>query len=1072
MDDTAPLPPLEHGAQIGRWRLDAPVGSGGLAEVWRATAEDAPRPVALKILREPDRSGAHRARFIREGRLLTRLDHPGLPRCHEVIETPRPALVLDLLGGDTLSSEIRGSGPLTPERAERVATSLLRVLEYLHQHGIIHRDVKSSNIFMADDRRVLLLDLGLAAAPADPLTTTLGDVMGTYAYMAPEQIAGAEVDHRSDLYSLGVTLYEALAGSRPFHARGAAGYLRAHRDGQAPLLGEARPDAPARLRDLVHRLMARNPAARPASAGIARALLTGGSGTARALRNPPLVGRAAAIGALEAAMDAGGTAILVGEVGSGTGRMAAWALNHARSEAFETIAIRCRDRAAPMDPVEQLARDLSRIAGPVAPAAEHLGRALEALAGEGKLLVCVEDADRVSLEAGRILWQAFAAAPDIALVVTCARRPEGLDGHVVELRPLTPEETWRLIAGMLATRSPPAGLAPELHRISSGLPAIIVLAIKELVNKSALRAEGVADDGTARWRLDRRVPMEPTTGLARLFGSVLQELSPESRAIIEVLAVVGESLPLDTALELAKADASGLAADALVLAGLVNREKNYDGDWIMLRRPAVGALVLDQVPASAQTRIHRELADALRSLAPDPWRDEQIAWHAAHGASPDEAPVALATLGQHLNNRGQHARALTVLDRAGEGIAVDTHTTAMLAVTRGEALSALSRRTEAIEALSAGGRLAEDPALEGRALVALAQVHRALGNEKEAAQLANEALELLADLPQDPSLPAALLLAAATQQQAARPDEAHRLFQRCIDVAQGQKATGMIAMAEGGLGGLLAEEGQLEEALEHLSREGSHLRVYGTAHRLVPVLYRIAITLRRLGRPDEALAALDEADDAARFARLPYERARADTGRAAVHLACGDIVGAQELLERRRVAYDPDADSFLRLAYREVEASIRLASGDRQAALAVFHAAESEASQGGFEGTAAFFLGMTGVMTADPDSLVKAMDVLGVAGDRRLAAKVLLLGALTGGDPDILESAEQEARNSGDQFLLLEVLHASGTEINRVEAFTTASAILAHVPRSLRDHFLGMPAVKWSGVKTDGDRPN
>ena len=89
----------------------------------------------------------------------------------------------------------------------------------------------------------------------------------------------------------------------------------------------------------------------------------------------------------------------------------------------------------------------------------------------------------------------------------------------------------------------------------------------------------------------------------------------------------------------------------------------------------------------------------------------------------------------------------------------------------------------------------------------------------------------------------------------------------------------------------------------------------------------------------------------------------------------------------------------------------------------------------------------------------------------RLAAKVLLLGALTGGDPDILESAEQEARNSGDQFLLLEVLHASGTELNRTEARATASGILAHTPTSLRDHFLDMPAVRWAGLRSEADHP-
>ncbi len=1067
MGDYDEIPEPAPGVRLGRWVLEERVGSGGLAEVWRAVAEDAPRPVALKILREPGRSAAHVSRFLREGRLLARLEHPGLPRCHEVLVEPRPALALDLLTGETLSGHLRHNGPLGRDAAERVAGSLLRVLEYLHQLGVVHRDVKSSNVYLADDRRVLLLDLGLAADPADPLTTTLGDVMGTYAYMAPEQIAGAEVDHRSDLYSLGVTLYEALAGTRPFQARGAAGYLRAHRSGQVPGLADVRPDIPPRLRDLVARLMARDPMVRPASAGIARALLVGASGADRALRDAPLVGRAAAQGAVEAALDAGGSVALLGEVGSGTARMATWALRRARDDHFESFVIRCRGRATPTDPLDQIVRDLSRIAGTVEPDAEHLGRALEAMCGEGRVLVCVEDADQASEEVLGTLWRAFSMAPKLSLVVTATDTPPGYDGHVVRLRPLTPEETWRIASGMLGTGAPPAGLAHELHQLSGGLPAIVVLAIKELVARGALWAEGVGDDGTVRWRLDRKARLEPTTGLVRLFGGVLQQLPDESRALLDVLAVVGEALPLDTALELAGADASGLATGPLVQAGLASREAHHDGDWIVLRRPAVGALVLQQVPGSRQTGIHRALAENLQSRPPAPWRDEQVAWHAAHGATADEAPGALLALGERLFERGQHGRALEVLDQASRIAGADTGTTAALAISRGEVLDAVARRDEALEALNAGRRLAADrgeSALVGRALVGLARVHHGLGDERRSVRCAEEAMELLSETPDAPPLPQALLLAADAHRHGARTDESRVLYQRCIRVARAQGALHLAAMAEGGLGTLLAQEGQLDDAIAHLQREVGHLRAHGQAHKLVPALFRLASTQRRLGLPDEALATFDEAGDAARFARLPYERARVDTGRAGVHLVCGDWAGTNQLLRRARAAADPDADSFLRLAYREVQAGLRLARGDRQAALAVFQAAEAEAGKAGFVALGAYFLGMVGVLTADPDALTDAMDVLGVTGDRRLAGKLLLHGAVTGGDAEILASAEQEARHCGDRFLLLDVLHASGGPVHREEARRLAAHIDTHVPGTLRAAFRDLPAVRWAGL--------
>ena len=265
-----------YGRTLGGWVLEEKVGVGGLAEVWRATKGG--RTVALKVLRERDDSHAHRSRFLREGRLLLRLDHPGLPRCYEVHDGDQPYLALELLEGETLSSRIRRLGRLPFEQVTAIADYLLRILAYLHERGIVHRDVKSSNVFLADDRRVMLFDLGLSADPTDPLTTTLGDVMGTYAYMAPEQIAGAEIDHRSDLYSLGVTLYEAIAGERPFRGRGAAEFLQAHREGKAPSLAERLPDAPARLIDAIEQLMARDPVARPSSATIGLALLKGAGG--------------------------------------------------------------------------------------------------------------------------------------------------------------------------------------------------------------------------------------------------------------------------------------------------------------------------------------------------------------------------------------------------------------------------------------------------------------------------------------------------------------------------------------------------------------------------------------------------------------------------------------------------------------------------------------------------------------------------------------------------------------------------------------------------------------------------
>lgn len=1060
--------------QIDQWMLEARIGSGGLAEVWRAVAADGSgKPVALKVLRDPKRSHAHRARFLREGRLLGRLDHPGLPRCYAVGEGEQPYLVLELLEGDTLSGRIRLKGPLSYDAVASLAASLLRVLDHIHQQGIVHRDVKSSNVYLAADRRVLLLDLGLAADPRDPLTTTLGDVMGTYAYMAPEQIAGAEVDHRCDLYSLGVTLYEALTGTRPFHAQGASGYLRAHREGAPTSLIELCPDAPIRLLDTVTQLMARDPLARPASAAIARATLTGATGVRRSLSPAPIAGRAAALGAIEAVLDAGGSLFLCGEIGSGTGRMATHALDQARLRGVETIALRCRARAAPLDPVEQLARDLARIVGRVDPSVEGLARATEALSEEGPLLYVIEDTEHLSPDAAQILGVVVAAAPKLALVMTGVRAPPGIPAHPVPLRALSPDEAQLIVVGMLSTPTPPAGLATQLHRMAGGLPALVVLGVKELVARGALWCEGIGEDGHVAWRLDRTVSIEPTTGLVRLFGTVLTQLPEASRSLLEVLAVVGEALPVDLALELCGADLSGMAMGPLLYAGLASTETHEDGDQIMLRRPAVGTLVMGQVPVARQTAIHRQLARALSALPPDPWRDQRLSWHAAHGAEPDDAPAALLALGDDLLRRGQYARSLDVLDRASKIAGAEARVSARLAIVRGEALDAVGRREEAMNAITAGHRLAldlRDPELVGRALVGLAQVHHGIGDERRAALLAEEALELVEGRPLDPSLPRALLLAATSHRLGARPEAASRLFHRAIEVANHQGSRQFVAMANGGLGALYAEEGHLDEAIHHLEQEAGYLRAHGPSHRLVPTLYRLGVAWRRQARPDLALEHLDEAEDIARFAQLPHKRALVRVGKAGVLIALGDIATATALMTDARVALDPEASTFVRIVYREVQAHLRLVAGDRQAALAVYQAAEVEATRAGFASAAAYFLGMLGVLTADTDAITEAMDVLGTAGDRRLAARLLLYGGTVGGDAEILESAEQEARTSGDRFLLLEVLHASGGAGHQEEARALVAEVLPHVPAPYRDSFLSLPAVRWCGLSPSTGR--
>jgi hypothetical protein len=473
------------------------IGEGGIADVFRSTLEG--REIALKVLRDPDRVSVAR-RFLREGRLLQRLQHPGLVRCYAVFEGETPALALELLRGSPLDERIARQ-PLGGDEAMHLGAALLRTLQHLHEHGIIHRDVKASNVFCTSDNRTVLMDLGLAADAGDPLSTTLGDVLGTYAYMAPEQIAGAESDHRCDLYSLGVTLYEAVCGARPYNARSASAWLAAHRSGEATPLADVASGLPVRFAALVDRLMARDPAIRPPTAAVALALLTGASGMRFSLHSPPLVGRGAAEGAITAVLDAGGWLQLTGPPGAGFGAVARRARQLAATAGVEVIGFRGRRRMRADDVRRVLAAELERFGMPVALEIDALDRLFEDLAREGIVLLLAEDVELLSPDARAVLDRVSSVA-DVAAVHIGSDLPAHPRARRLELRPLTQEEVRRVAEGMLASHAVPAGLDRGLAQASGGHPVYVVALVREQVEAGTLRCDGLAETGQPTWSWD------------------------------------------------------------------------------------------------------------------------------------------------------------------------------------------------------------------------------------------------------------------------------------------------------------------------------------------------------------------------------------------------------------------------------------------------------------------------------------------------------------------------------------------------------------------------------------------
>ena len=221
---------LAPGTSIGHYDVTALLGEGGMGQVWEATDTQLNRQVALKILpdafaADPDRL----ARFTREAQILASLNHPNIAAIHGIEEAEGTrALVLELVEGPTLADRI-AKGPIPLDEALPIAKQIAEALEAAHEAGVIHRDLKPANIKVREDGTVKVLDFGLAKAldpspNADPsqsptltaAATQMGVIMGTAAYMSPEQARGKLVDKRADIWAFGAVVYEMLTGSRPF----------------------------------------------------------------------------------------------------------------------------------------------------------------------------------------------------------------------------------------------------------------------------------------------------------------------------------------------------------------------------------------------------------------------------------------------------------------------------------------------------------------------------------------------------------------------------------------------------------------------------------------------------------------------------------------------------------------------------------------------------------------------------------------------------------------------------------------------------------------------------------------
>ena len=249
------------GTTVSHYRILDRLGGGGMGVVYRALDLKLDRPVALKFL-SSQRGAAeeHKRRFLREARAASALDHPNICTVYEIDETPDGALfiAMALCEGETLRDRI-ARGPLPIAEAVAIAGQIAAGLARAHQRGIVHRDVKPANVMVTPGGVVKLVDFGIAKLADQSRLTRAGSAVGTAGYMSPEQLHGEPADPRSDVWSLGVVLYEMVTGRSPFDSESENEMIRAILKSAPPPLSSLRPGVPAPLEGLVERALAKRP---------------------------------------------------------------------------------------------------------------------------------------------------------------------------------------------------------------------------------------------------------------------------------------------------------------------------------------------------------------------------------------------------------------------------------------------------------------------------------------------------------------------------------------------------------------------------------------------------------------------------------------------------------------------------------------------------------------------------------------------------------------------------------------------------------------------------------------------
>ncbi len=709
------------GDRIGGYRVTGLLGRGGMAVVYAVVHEKTQRPAALKLLLAHIGSDEVRARFEREFRALSDLDHPNVIQVSiSGMLGDRPYYVMELLSGHDLKRELELWRDLSlVERFRRAEDILLQVtsaLSHIHARGLVHRDISPSNIFLLHTGDVKLMDFGVVKEPGTELTS-VGELVGTVAYIAPEQFTGERVDERADLYSLGAVLYVMLTGRRPFSARTLAGYLEKHLHRAPRPPKEIVPSVPQHLDEACLRLLAKTPSDRFASANHLLHFVKRSAPITLDIRGgrwpQRTVGRAAELAQLREAASAlqlgqGGVMLIEGAAGSGKTRLIEDLSVHARDRGLAVFTGVCRkgggrafsgfgelftalvDRSQE-EPAEILRRVFSaEDEGSSAPVERYAAFAafLELLRSQAPAVVVLENLQR-------------AGSATLALTEYLVRNMLGLAQHPVlflfsrsspgdgpdpwaglasgeatgvavsqlALGPLPVAAVEDLLLSLVPGDRAAADLARRIHREGEGNAHFIVEMLRGFIDERVIEID---EHGFASLRADigeiSRSGLPLPHSLRHALEERLEPLSKAARDAAVVVALARQEVGAELVCQVLGSDMEelGEVVDELVDSGLVRCRHVGDEAQLDITQSGLRDVLLDSIDSPERKRLHRALGEVLERqrrgrLGPVL---EVVAWHFEHGDLPAKAYPYLIRAGEHLLSRSFMTEALAVFDRA------------------------------------------------------------------------------------------------------------------------------------------------------------------------------------------------------------------------------------------------------------------------------------------------------------------------------------------------------------------------------------------------------------------------